>query len=73
MTTPAGNDQVRVKHSSGVHIKQGWPLTNIGNQIRSNDPAAAPKLLQVIGNRHQCGTDYGDFEVDEKQAEIEAI
>jgi len=48
-------------------------LTDISDQIRRDDPAAALKLMQVVGDGHQSGTDNGNFKIDEEEAKVEAV
>lgn len=58
ITRPTGRELVRI-----CSQPYGY-LTDVGDQIRRNDPTTLVKFLKVIGYRHDRSADDGNFEID---------
>lgn len=51
----------------------GRLLTNVGDEICCDYPAALGKVVKVVCDEHHRGINNGDFKVDEENAEKKTV
>lgn len=49
-----------------------WALTNVGDQICCDEPAARCIIIKLICDRHSGCTNDSNFKIDEKNAQEES-